>query len=613
MLRDVLRHYRASLTRIAPLLLIHVVTRLAVAGLITPLIALVLAIVLHFVGQHALTDQDIARFLLSPGGMVGGLLIASLALTASVLDLAMMIPALRGHNSSPLDVLRQAAGMLLPKLYKLVLLAAALVMRVMLYSLPFVAAAGAIAWGAMTEYDINYYLTLRPVGFMVASAVIAVLALSLVAVLLARLSGWAIALHLVLLKSRWPKAAFTESARLLEGRRWMIVRQLAIWLVLRTILFGAIFALLGVALRFLPGLFGEDLRRIAIGLAVLMVVWAALLAVTGACANGALASLLTVEYERVAGDEHTFAPVAERVSPLVVPLFVAAATFLVIVAAIQGARLLDQVAQERTVEIIAHRGAAADRPENTMAAIRKAIEDKADWVEIDVQENAEGEIVVAHDSDFMKQAGVPTKVWDATAVDIAETDIGSWYDPVYAAERAPYLRDVLSEAKGRAKLIIELKYYGHDKNLEDRVARLVEDAGMTDQVAIMSLKLPGISKMRSLRPGWRTGVLAATAIGDLAKLDTDFLALNTGQVSVQLIKRAEEAGKSVYAWTVDDPVTMSRLISMGVDGLITNKPALARQTMERRNALSTAERLILWIADQFGLGKHRLSAAEDDA
>jgi glycerophosphoryl diester phosphodiesterase len=106
---------------------------------------------------------------------------------------------------------------------------------------------------------------------------------------------------------------------------------------------------------------------------------------------------------------------------------------------------------------------------------------------------------------------------------------------------------------------------------------------------------------------------AAKAIGDLAKLNTDFLALNTGQVSVQLIKRAQEAGKSVYAWTVDDPVTMSRLISMGVDGLITNKPALARQTMERRNALSTAERLILWIADQFGLGKHRLSAAEEDA
>ncbi len=77
------------------------------------------------------------------------------------------------------------------------------------------------------------------------------------------------------------------------------------------------------------------------------------------------------------------------------------------VAVARGVRLNDDVA------IIAHRGASASAPENTMAAVREAIEAGADWVEIDVQETADGEVVVFHDSDFMKLAGVDLKIWDA--------------------------------------------------------------------------------------------------------------------------------------------------------------------------------------------------------
>ena len=77
--------------------------------------------------------------------------------------------------------------------------------------------------------------------------------------------------------------------------------------------------------------------------------------------------------------------------------------------------------------------------------------------------------------------------------------------------------------------------------------------------------------------------------------------------------RNKGAGKQLYVWTVDDPVTMSRMISMGVDGLITNQPALARQVIDQRNALSAPERLLLWVADSFGIGSFRLVANERDA
>ena len=278
-----------------------------------------------------------------------------------------------------------------------------------------------------------------------------------------------------------------------------------------------------------------------------------------------------------------------------------------------GDTLAERVSAERNVEIIAHRGASVARPENTMAAIEQALVEGADWVEVDVQESADGEVVVVHDSDFMKLAGVDLKVWDATMADLAEIDIGSGFDPVYAGERTPTLREVLLAAKGRGKVLIELKYYGHDVALESRVAAIVEETGMSADVGVVSLKMPGVRKMHALRPGWPHGILAATAVGDLAALDADFLAVNTGQVSLGLVRRTHAQGRKLYAWTVDDPVTMARLISMGVDGLITNKPALARQVMKARNRLSAPERLLLWLSDRLRLKSFDLVAEEADA
>ena len=79
----------------------------------------------------------------------------------------------------------------------------------------------------------------------------------------------------------------------------------------------------------------------------------------------------------------------------------------------------------------------------------------ADWVEIDVQETADGEVIVIHDSDFMKLAGVDLKVWDATFEQARTIDIGGWFDPEFAGERVPTLREVLETARGRSHVVIE--------------------------------------------------------------------------------------------------------------------------------------------------------------
>ena len=265
-----------------------------------------------------------------------------------------------------------------------------------------------------------------------------------------------------------------------------------------------------------------------------------------------------------------------------------------------GIWLLRSVQLDDEVIVVAHRGAAGAAPENTLASIRRAIEDGADWVEIDVQETRDGQVVVIHDSDFMKLSGNPLKVWDGDLAEIRQIDVGSWFGDEFADQRVPTLQQVLEEIRGRSRLVIELKYYGHDQQLEQRVVELVEDAGMTQDVVIMSLKLAGVEKVQALRPDWTTGLLAATAIGKLSKVDVDFLAVNQNMANRGFIRRAHASGKRVFVWTINDALSLSRWMSMGVDGVITDEPALAKRVLAERSELRPAERLLLSAAFFFG-------------
>ena len=250
---------------------------------------------------------------------------------------------------------------------------------------------------------------------------------------------------------------------------------------------------------------------------------------------------------------------------------------------------------------IARRGAAGGAPENTLASVALALEHGADVVEIDVQETADGEVVVIHDSDLMKVGGNPMRVWEATFDEIRAVDVGSWFGPEFTGQRVPTLEEVLETCRGKAVVDIELKYYGHDEMLEQRVSDIVERTGMGDQVIAMSLKGDADVKMKGIRPEWDVGLLTAKAVGDLTTAEADFLAVHVGMANSAFIHRAHEAGKDVYVWTVNDRLNMSRMMSRGVDGVITDHPSLARLVLEERAEMSPVERLLVTAAFWIGL------------
>jgi glycerophosphoryl diester phosphodiesterase len=106
--------------------------------------------------------------------------------------------------------------------------------------------------------------------------------------------------------------------------------------------------------------------------------------------------------------------------------------------------------------------------------------------------------------------------------------------------------------------------------------------------------------MKRLRPAWTSGLLTAKAIGDLSGVPADFLAVEKAMATRRFIRVAHRAGKPVYVWTVDDPARMIRMIGLGVDGLITNRPDVARAVLDRYARMTQAERLLLFVMTSLG-------------
>ena len=590
--------YKGAWARRRVFVPIYLVVRLLLVALIAPGVAITVNLAVSLSNQTALTDQAIAAFILSPAGFIAAVVVLSLFLLAEVFVFSVMAGSLRMAEPDPWRAGSSSIRLILSRLPSLFGFAVRFVVRVLLLVLPFAIVSAVIAWWTLTEYDINYYLTFHPPSFWVAVVLIGAVALAMAWVLIRRLSAWALSLHLVLFEGVHPGHAFGISASRMEGKRGRLKIELAIWLAVRLVIAAVIAWVAGLLFALVPLQGAANLRLALIYSLAVAGIWSLAGLVLAATALGALAVLLDGFFD-IQTSEPT--PPKPRNLRRTMVTAVGAAIVAVLVGIWFGQHLLERVQAPDRAEVIGHRGAAALKPENTMASVLKAIEDGADWVEIDVQETADDVVIVAHDSDFMKLAGVNLKVWDATMEDIDQIDIGSWFGPEYADERTPTLRDVLEAAKGKAKVIIELKYYGHDVDLENRVVALVEELGMQDDIATMSLKYPAVQKMKTIRPDWRAGVLAATAVGNLSGLEGDFVAVSAAMATPGLVNSVHAAGKDIYVWTVNDPLQMSAMASMGVDGLITDRPAMANEVLRVRAELGPAERLLLWLATTFGM------------
>lgn len=248
-----------------------------------------------------------------------------------------------------------------------------------------------------------------------------------------------------------------------------------------------------------------------------------------------------------------------------------------------GSELSEELLIE--TEITAHRGSSVTAPENTIPAIEKAMEEMADSVEIDVQMTSDGVIVLGHDASLKRVAGVNRSIASMTFAQLEQLDVGSWFSKSYEGTRIPALSEVLELCSQKIGLNIEIKYVGKNSELPEKTAEMIKAYGMENQCVVTSTNLPYLRRVKAVLPEVRTGYIISAAYGNFySSEDMDFISIRSGFVTSALMQNAHEQGKAVYAWTVNSKSELERLTLLGVDGIITDRPVLAREIVYREEA-----------------------------
>lgn len=238
--------------------------------------------------------------------------------------------------------------------------------------------------------------------------------------------------------------------------------------------------------------------------------------------------------------------------------------------------------------IIAHRGASAMAPENTLAAFRLAKELGADGIELDVMLSVDERLVVIHDQNVKRTTNGQGKVDQMPWDELKNLDAGSKFGEQFSGEHLPLLDQVFEELGGKFLINIELKNYATPRDqLTQKVIELILKMGLKDSVILSSFNARNLLKAERLEPAIPRGLLTLPGFpgipyrGWLGKR-YHYTALHPyfKDVDSKMINRLHSHEKNVNVWTVDKPDDLLRMRDLGVDMVICNDPTHARQVIE---------------------------------
>jgi len=261
----------------------------------------------------------------------------------------------------------------------------------------------------------------------------------------------------------------------------------------------------------------------------------------------------------------------------------------------------------KTMEVTAHRGASKQFPENTMAAFQGAFDAGADWIELDVHLSRDGQIFTMHDNSFFRTTGVRAMAWDLTYDEIMKLDAGSFLGEEFAGERIPLLSEVIDFAKETGiRLNIEIKPSEQEEGLEEALVELLHEKEFTDRCVVTSQQYQSISKVKQLDETITTVYVTAFAYGNVNRLIyADHFSVKQSSITQSLVRRVHNAGKQIYAWTVNSRDSINLMIDRKVDNIITDNVALAQRCIAQEMASDTVNGLIQYLNRKIRLGSFR--------
>lgn len=578
-----------------PLMGFHLYFSALVLFLFAPVVTGLLEIMVRFSGASLISNDELVRFLFTPLGnlwlVISGILL-SLLLFLQVAGIVILTTRnTKGVYPSSANAL-WAVLIRLPRLLKL---AGLQVLLHGLVLLPILFAVRASFVYFLGEYDIYFVINNRPpelIGFTVSLLI----ALSLIVLVNGQLyARYCLSLPLLIIEGRGPIDALKRSAVLVRQTRLKVVR-LSLFVAGSVALPVLVFNLLmqgvgGLLFAILP-----NVVTLQIVLTLLLIISSAIMGVVLSFVAISSNSLVLLKlYRRAVGHEPICFNEEEPRSTVVFAW--SFEILLVLFAIVQISDLAARVTPAEEALVIAHRGASWQAPENSLSAIELAIQQGADYIELDVQRTADGVLVLKHDRDLLRVAGDPRRIWDIDYADLQQLDAGTWFAPEFAGEVVPSLASAIELVDGRAGLYLEIKNASFMPGIVEQTVALVQQMGVVDSTVIAALSPSVLNQVQRLEPALRTSLLVHSSIGRLPYDRYDILALRGATITPQVRRLASQHNTELHAWTINNDYLVHRYLDVGVDGIITDVPDLVREVLVQRQDLNRAELFLLRLRD----------------
>jgi len=242
--------------------------------------------------------------------------------------------------------------------------------------------------------------------------------------------------------------------------------------------------------------------------------------------------------------------------------------------------------------VIAHRGASAYHPENTMAAFRAAVEMQAEMIELDITLSKDGILVAIHDETLDRTTNGSGYVSDFTVEELKALDAGSWFDEDHRGEPIPTLEEVLQFAQDKIALNIEIKTESVTDELadgiEEKAWELVKKYGMEDYVLFSSFDYRAIRHLKEINVDISAALLyekkqseGRTPSQLMVDYNADAFNCSYRQYSKKWAGEAKNKGFPVFVYTVNSERRIKKMVERGAAGIFSDKPDLLKQIVDK--------------------------------
>lgn len=227
--------------------------------------------------------------------------------------------------------------------------------------------------------------------------------------------------------------------------------------------------------------------------------------------------------------------------------------------------------------VTAHRGASDIAPENTLIAVKKAIDLGADYAEIDVWQTQDDEIILMHDKTPRRTTNAKGKkeIWNYSLEELKKLDAGSWFGKEFKNEPVPTLLEAIQVIKGKIKLNIELKISFEEPGMVQKIVDIIRTEGLGKDCMVTSFDRRSVEEVKNIAPEIKAGFIFEKGYPvDVYDGNWEVLSCSRKVVDEELVERARKSNKEIHVWTVNNVKEMKRLMNLGIDGIITGRPGL---------------------------------------